>query len=160
MAVSGDEFKKAMGSFAAGVTVVTLANSAGEPRGITVTSFASVSLDPPLVLVCIDRGASVHEDFAVDGHFAVNMLAADQQNVSNQFASAVPDRFAGIEHTAAPGGSPLLGGAMTAIECRCTAALEGGDHTIFLGEVEYTKVSDTSPLVYCRGKYREITPAG
>jgi flavin reductase (DIM6/NTAB) family NADH-FMN oxidoreductase RutF len=160
MAVSGDEFRKALGSFPAGVTVVTLTNSAGEPRGITVTSFASVSLAPPLVLVCIDNGASMHGDFAVDGHFAVNMLRADQQNVSNQFASPVPDRFAGVEHTAAPGGSPLLAGAMTAIECRCTAALEGGDHTIFLGEVVYTQVSDAPPLVYCRGQYREITPGG
>ena len=160
MAISADEFKQALGSFPAGVTVVTLANSAGEPRGITVTSFTSVSLEPPLVLVCIDRGASVHDDFTVEGHFAVNMLAADQQSVSNQFASSVPDRFEGIEHTAAPGGSPLLSGVMTAIECRCTAALEGGDHTIFLGEVVYTRFSDAAPLAYCQGKYQGVTPAG
>jgi len=160
MAVSGDEFKQAMGSFPTGVTIVTLTNAAGEPRGITVTSFTSVSLDPPLVLVCIDCRASLHDDFAVDGHFAVNMLAADQQAISNQFASSVPDRFEGVAHTPAPGGSPLLDGAMTAIECRCTAALDGGDHTTFLGEVEFTRVSDAEPLVYCRGKYHGVTPAG
>jgi flavin reductase (DIM6/NTAB) family NADH-FMN oxidoreductase RutF len=160
MAVSGDEFKQALGSFPAGVTVVTLANAAGELRGITVTSFASVSLDPPLVLVCIDRRASLHDDFAVDQHFAVNILATSQKSVSNQFASSVPDRFEGIGHTAAPGGSPLLDGALTAIECRCTAAFDGGDHTIFLGEVETARFSDAQPLAYCQGKYQGVTPAG
>ncbi|MEZ6071493.1 MAG: flavin reductase family protein [Pirellulales bacterium] len=159
MAVSADEFKQALGTLVSGVTVVTLNNAAGAPRGITVTSFTSLSLEPPLVLVCIDHRASVHDDFHVGGRFAVNLLAAEQQSISNQFASSAPDRFAGIAHTLAPGGSPFIDGAMTSIECRCTAALEGGDHTIFVGEVECTRFNDAEPLLYGQGKYQRITRA-
>src|SRR6185503_17550591 len=118
MAVSHEEFRQALGRFASGVTVVTCMSKAGDPCGITVSAFSSLSLDPPLVLICIDKRASMYEELKEDCCFAVNVLAQDQESVSRRFASRDADRFKGIGYREGLTGSPLIEGALAFIECR------------------------------------------
>ena len=157
MPVTKEEFRQAMGHFAAAVTVVTTRLQDGGRAGITVTAFSSLSLDPPLILVCIDRRARLHDELTVGRHFAVNILKDDQELVSRRFASSQGDQFAEIGATEGPGGSPLITGALTAIECQVTERLAGGDHTIVVGQVETTRISEGKPLVYFRGGYAQLT---
>lgn len=153
MPISKDEFRSALGRFASGVTIVTTKTKEDKPIGITVSAFASVSLEPPLILVCIDKRASVH-DILEEGHpFAVNILAEDQEILSRRFASKELDRFAGIGYTEGEAGVPILNGALATIECRVAHPYSGGDHTIIVGEVERIDVSDGKPLAYFRGGY-------
>ena len=156
MPVSKDEFRSAMGRFASGVTVVTTKTKDDKPSGITVSAFSSVSLEPPLILVCIDKRASVHDILEEGHHFAVNVLAESQEVISRRFASKDPDRFAGIGYTEGIAGDPLLTDALACIECRVVHAYPGGDHTIVVGEVERTSVSDGKPLAYFRGGYVQL----
>ncbi len=152
MAVSKDEFRLALRNFASGITVVTT-TSAGQQFGITVSAFTSVSLEPPLILVCIDKRASIHDHLAEGAAFAVNILAADQQDLSQRFASKVEDRFANVATTTDANGSPLLDGALAHLQCRVVQAYAGGDHTICVGEVEATSVKQGKPLAYFDGQY-------
>jgi flavin reductase (DIM6/NTAB) family NADH-FMN oxidoreductase RutF len=156
MAVGKDEFRRALGQFASGVTVVTSKGGGDKPQGITVSAFASVSLEPPLVLVSIDKRASMHDSLAEGTYFAVNILTEDQELVSRRFASKEEDRFEGIGFTYGVTGSPLLTGALANIECRVVHAYPGGDHTIFVGEVEATGVTEGKPLAYFRGGYSQL----
>jgi flavin reductase (DIM6/NTAB) family NADH-FMN oxidoreductase RutF len=153
MPVSKDEFRQALGHFASGVTVVTSRCEDDQVRGITVSAFSSLSLEPPLVLICIDKRASLHDHLKEGRHFAVNMLGETQELISRRFASKEPNRFEGVGYSEGLTGSPLLDGAMAFIECRVVNAYPGGDHTIFVGEVEATRVSDGRPLAYFRGGY-------
>jgi Conserved protein/domain typically associated with flavoprotein oxygenases, DIM6/NTAB family len=156
MPISKDEFRSALGRFASGVTIVTTKTKEDKPIGITVSAFASVSLEPPLILVCIDKRASVH-DILEEGHpFSVNILAEDQEILSRRFASKEPDRFAGIGYTEGEAGVPILNGALAAIECRVAHSYSGGDHTIIVGEVERIDVTDGKPLAYFRGGYVQL----
>lgn len=150
------QFKLAMSHFASGVTVVTT-DIDGRRYGMTVASFASLSLRPPLVLVCIEKGTTSHDAFARRGAFAVNILGASQSGLSSRFASRVEDRFAGVE--TAPGtvtGAPLIQGSLVSIECTLRDQLDGGDHTIFVGEVVAITFDEGEPLVYYRSGYREL----
>lgn len=156
MSVTSDEFRRALGNFASGVTVVTSATAEGRPLGVTVASFASLSLDPPLVLICLDNRISMCEHLRQADRFAVNILAEDQAHVSNQFASRVDDRFAGVDHRPGVTGSPVLTAALASIECRVVERCPGGDHTIFLGHVEATEVRDERPLIYFRSRYGRL----
>lgn len=157
MAVSKHDFKLALAQFAASVTVVTTRTKEGAPAGITVTAFSSLSLDPPLVLVCIDKRARLHDHLEVGRHFIVNILAADQEAVSNRFASRSEDPFAGIAHSLGPDDVPAIDGAVAGIECRVVERLPGGDHTIIVGEVDNTRVDESrQPLLYARGGYRRL----
>lgn len=156
MPISKDEFRSAMGRFASGVTVVTVKSKDDKLSGITVSAFSSVSLEPPLILVCISKGASVH-DLLEEGHyFAVNVLAEDQEIISRRFASKEPDRFSGMGYTEGGTGAPLITGAIASIECRVAHVYPGGDHTIIVGEVEIVNVSDGKPLAYFRGGYVQL----
>lgn len=155
MAVDEKTFRSAMAQFVSGVTVVTTGHE-GKRFGMTVASFTSLSLEPPLVLVCIERRVASHEAIREAGHFAVNFLSAEQQALSNQFASRAEDRFAGVATTSGINGDPLLDGALCTIECRLTEALPGGDHSIFVGEVLSAKITEAAPLVYFRSGYREL----
>jgi flavin reductase (DIM6/NTAB) family NADH-FMN oxidoreductase RutF len=146
-----------MGSFATGVTVVTARSAEGKPLGITVSAFSSLSLDPPLVLICIDHRASIHDHLGEGSNFAVNVLAEDQEAISARFASRDPDRFSGINYTEGACGAPLIAGALAHIECRVVHAYPGGDHTIYVGQVEATQVVDCNPLGYFRGKYFRLS---
>jgi flavin reductase (DIM6/NTAB) family NADH-FMN oxidoreductase RutF len=157
MAVGKDEFRRALGQFASGVTVVTMKDQDGKPQGITVSAFASVSLDPPLVLVSIDKRASLHDSFTEGSAFAVNILAEDQELISRRFASKEEDRFAGVGFSLGANGAPLLTGALTSLECHVVHAYPGGDHTIFVGEVDATLVAEGKPLAYFRGGYSQLS---
>ena len=160
MVVSPDLFRQVAGCFATGVTVVTTQDRQGVPYGLTVNSFTSVSLDPPLVLVCLDNGLTGLDIFLESDRFAVNILTRDQQDISNHFASRGTDRSQGPY---APGqtGIPVVTGSMAWFECETVHEYAGGDHVILVGEVKAAFLGDpgTDPLLFYRGRYRDIGPA-
>lgn len=157
MGVSNDEFRAALGRFASGVTVVTTRDKNDGLHGITVSAFCSVSLNPPLILVCIDNRSSSLEHLAEGCHFAVNILSEEQQHLSQKFASKDPNRFAGISlKESQTARLPLLDQAIAHLECRAVYNYPAGDHTIIVGEVEAMAVTDDNPLLYCRGGYQKL----
>lgn len=157
--VSKEDFKQVMGSFAAGVTVVTTVDGAGQKWGLTATAFTSVSLEPMLCLICVDRRAGSHGALSDARKFAVNVLSAAQEPLSNRFASRIDDKFEGVPHrSGAETGCPLLDGALATLECEVTAIVPGGDHDIFVGELKGVTVAEGEPLLYFRGKYCDLTP--
>lgn len=156
MPVSKDEFRIALSRFVSGVTVVTSLGKDNRPAGITVSAFSSVSLEPPLVLACIDKRASLHDYLGEGRHFAVNILAEDQEHLSRRFASKDQDRFDDRGYREGVTGAPLLEGAIAHIECRVVHAYPGGDHTIIVGEVEAASVAEHKPLAYYRGRYSHL----
>jgi flavin reductase (DIM6/NTAB) family NADH-FMN oxidoreductase RutF len=151
--IGPDGFKRAMRAFTSGVTVVTLRD--GEAlHGITVSAFSSLSLDPPLVLVCIDKNAASHDVFARAGAFVVNILEAGQEGLSNLFASRDEDKFARAAWHEGVVGAPVLDGTFGVAECVLHDSLPGGDHTIFVGRVVAASARDGMPLLYGQGGYR------
>jgi flavin reductase (DIM6/NTAB) family NADH-FMN oxidoreductase RutF len=160
MPVSKDEFRQALSRFASGVTVVTTKGEDGRPRGLTVSAFSSLSLDPPLVLICIDKRSSLHPHLKEGRGFAVSILAEDQEAISRRFASKdLQDRFNGIKIREGVMGLPLIEGAIAHIECLIVGSFPGGDHTIFIGQVEATAVEEGRPLAYFRGNYARVEPS-
>ncbi|HYH06557.1 MAG TPA: flavin reductase family protein [Thermoanaerobaculia bacterium] len=155
MPIDDARFKLAMSHFASGVTVVTTEHD-GTPYGMTVASFASLSLHPPLVLVCIEKSTKTHEAILHAQAFGVSMLAQSQQDVSGRFASKRDDKFEGVRVRRGELGVPLVEGAICTLECRVHDSLPGGDHTIFVGEVVDAQTADAAPLVYFRSGYREL----
>jgi len=151
------DFRRALGQFATGVTVVTTRTSDGRKVGVTVNSFSSVSLDPPLLLWNLSRQAPSFADFTHATHVAINVLAANQHHLSRQFSTPLPDKFAGVEFVEGPAGVPLLTGVNAHFVCRNVRQYDGGDHVIFLGEVEEYKYTDGEPLVFHSGRYRLAT---
>jgi flavin reductase (DIM6/NTAB) family NADH-FMN oxidoreductase RutF len=156
MPVDQAEFRRTLGHFASAVTVVTAKLKNGHLAGITVTAFSSLSLDPPLVLVCIDKRARIHDHLAAAEHFAVNILGEEQETVSRRFASSGPDQFREIGYSEGAQGVPLIHDTIATIECRTVDRLPGGDHTIIVGQVEATSVREGKPLVYFRGGYSRL----
>jgi flavin reductase (DIM6/NTAB) family NADH-FMN oxidoreductase RutF len=158
--VSRDDFKKVMASFAAGVTVVTTVDDDGSLWGLTATAFSSLSLDPPLCLVCVDRRAGSHAPLGRSRKFGVSMLCAEQQLLSNRFASPLDDKFAGVDYRFGEvTGCPLLDSALATLECEVVQIYEGGDHDIFVGRICATSVDEGArPLVYWRGNYGDVAP--
>jgi flavin reductase (DIM6/NTAB) family NADH-FMN oxidoreductase RutF len=148
--------RDALGAFATGVTVVTALDPEGRAIGLTVNSFNSVSLEPPLVLWSLSLASPNLEAFRRAGHFAVNVLAADQQALSERFARRNSDKFAGIDWREGLGGAPLLPGCCAVLECRNETQHAGGDHLIFIGRVEGCSRSDRPPLVFQGGCYRQL----
>jgi flavin reductase (DIM6/NTAB) family NADH-FMN oxidoreductase RutF len=155
MPVDDAQFKLAMSHFASGVTVVTTEQD-GAPFGMTVAAFSSLSLHPPLVLVCIEKSVRTHEAIAAAGKFGVSILSDTQADVSNRFASRTEDKFSGIPTHRGTTGVPLIDGAITTLECTVTEQLAGGDHSIFVGEVVAIETAEGVPLVYYRSGYREL----
>jgi flavin reductase (DIM6/NTAB) family NADH-FMN oxidoreductase RutF len=156
MALTPTEFRTALRNYAAGVTVVTTRDRDGRPSGLTASAFTAVSLDPPLVLVCVDHTATAHPAFRAHGRFAVNVLRREQEAVSRRFAESGGDKFRGVPYHEGRTGLPLLDGALATLECRLVEAHEAGDHTIFVGEVEAAAVSGGRPLVYFHGGYHSL----
>jgi|SRR5215204_322616 len=154
--IDKDEFRAALGRFPSGVTVVTTKDAAGRFHGITVSAFASVSLDPPMILVCIEKTTGSHYAFQESEFFVVNVLTEEQENLSNRFASPIPDKFDGIDYRLGVGEIPVLADALVTLECRLAYAHEGGDHTIFVGLIEKSETKDANPLVYWHGNYRKL----
>lgn len=153
-------FRLALGRFPTGVCIVTTRHADGEPVGITVSSFNSVSLDPPLILWSLRRSSPCLPAFAQAGRFALSVLADDQAMISNRFASPVGDRFAGVRTCAAPDGLPLIDRAAAHFACTTWAQYDGGDHLIFVGEVGYFAHWRRSPLVFAAGSYDSLVPRG
>lgn len=156
MAITKEEFRAALGRFASGVTVVTTKDNSGKLFGITVSAFCSVSLEPPLVLVCIEKRAGSHHAFQESEAFVVNILSEAQQSISNHFASHIDDKFAGVEYSSGIADLPVLKDCSANLECRLHQVSEGGDHTIFIGEIEKATITEENPLVYWHSKYREL----
>lgn len=151
---SNAEFRTALGMFATGVTIVTARTPAGELVGLTANSFNSVSLTPPLVLWSLSQGASCMAAFRQGSHYAINILAADQQALALRFASRGADRFADLAFTQGRSGAPLISGSVATFECFNRSRYEEGDHVIFVGEVEYCQWRHgASPLLYHGGKF-------
>lgn len=152
-------FRATLGRFATGVTVVTTCEQ-DQPVGITVNAFASLSLDPPLVLICIDRSSYVHDLLQRTGIFAANILADDQLHLSNCFARRSQERlkgFCGATFSTAVTGAPILDGAVGYVDCRIVGVYPGGDHSIFVGHVESLGGTDKAlPLLYHRGAYVQM----
>lgn len=142
-------FRDAMARFASGVTVVTTVDGSGSPWGFTASAFSSLSLDPPLILVCLDKRAESHGVFDQADHFAISILAAHQKDTAMRFATRGADKFGGFE--VQPGEAtrlPLIPEAMVHLECRMHDRLPGGDHTILIGEVLRAHSEDRSPLLH------------
>ena len=165
--VSPDDLRSlrdALGCFATGITVVTLPpesdggdESGGQPVGVTVNSFNSVSLDPPLVLFSIGKGSYSIRFFERAKHFVVNVLADDQQALSDHFAAHGPERWSEIKYDTWQSGAPVLHGTVSAFECEAHARVDGGDHVIFIGRVTGMAChADRHPLLYIRGHYTRI----
>lgn len=157
MTTNAADFRRALGSFATGVTIVTTRGTDGQPLGLTVNSFNSVSLDPPLVLWSLANNSRNLEAFRKAGHWAVHVLATQQEALSSRFARAGEDKFAGVDCDVGVGDTPLLPDCTARFQCRTTFQYEGGDHTIFVGEVLDFDVSDAPPLVFHGGQYAHAT---
>ena len=157
MSITPSDFRRAMGCFATGVTVITV-DQDGEIHGMTANAFCSVSLDPMLVLVCVDHRARTHAHLHARKRFGVNVLRSDQQAVSEYYArSSEAHQHAeeeGARFDRTPHGTPVLHDALAYLECRLHSTQRAGDHTIFIGEVEDVVVRDGEPLLFFRGQYR------
>jgi flavin reductase (DIM6/NTAB) family NADH-FMN oxidoreductase RutF len=154
--INSDQFRQVMGHFATGITIVTARDSSGEPRGLTVNSFTSVSLDPLLVLVCLDKRLSSLKAFEESKKFGVSMLSEHQEELSRIFAKRDSERPASLYFDGEMG-LPLLKDALAVMECETVAVYPGGDHLIYLGEVKHAQVLHAhEPLLYFRGKYRKL----
>jgi flavin reductase (DIM6/NTAB) family NADH-FMN oxidoreductase RutF len=155
MSVDPDAFRSVLGRFASGVTVVTVRDPKGRDQGMTVSAFSSVSLSPPLVMVCIGHDASLHPLIDHITHLGVNILSATQEALSRRFAAHL-DRFDGVGFERGESGVALIEGALAFLECRVVARHAAGDHTIVIAEVEAAGNRDDRPLLYYRGGYAQL----
>lgn len=151
-------FRRALGNFATGVTVVTAATECGQRVGVTANSFNSVSLDPPLILWSLDKRSTSHAVFEQASHFAVNVLAADQIDLSNNFARPRDDRFGGITFEPGEGGAPVFADCAARFHCEKFQQLDGGDHWIMIGKVVAFDDFGRAPLLYHQGAYSMVLP--
>jgi flavin reductase (DIM6/NTAB) family NADH-FMN oxidoreductase RutF len=149
----GRDLRRAFGNFATGVTIVTTLDAQGNPCGFTANSFTSVSIDPPLLLVSIAKSAFGCEVFTASRGFAVNILARDQRELSNRFAAAGTDKFAGLDWQGKDSGSPLIDGVVAWFDCSHHQQVDAGDHIILLGRVLDYAYNTHTPLGFCRGAY-------
>jgi len=161
MTISQQQFREALGRFATGVTVITVALENGEIHGMTANAFCSVSLEPLLVLVCVHQDARTHGMLHEKKRFGVNILADNQQQLSEYFARPLQHqnaREAGGRFTSTRHGTPVLEGGLAYLECRLESATAAGDHTVFIAHVEELMIHTGSPLLFYGGKYRKVGP--
>jgi flavin reductase (DIM6/NTAB) family NADH-FMN oxidoreductase RutF len=156
MTVTPDDFRAALSRFPSGITVVTSVNRQSVAHGITVSAFCSVSLEPPLILVCIEKTTGSHTALLESRVFVVNFLAAGQDALSERFSSILTDKFDGVGLRPGIGGVPMLRDALVTLECALRDDFDGGDHTIFVGEVETVTIRDGDPLFSFHGSYRDL----
>ena len=156
MSVSPDEFRSILGRFPSGVTVVTTKAADGSDHGMTVSAFCSVSLEPPLVLICIEKTASAHEALTTAPAFVVNILSAKQEQIARRFSIVDIDRFEGVGFSRSRNGTAVLDDVLGVIECSRFALHDAGDHTIIVGEVEAGRAEIGAPLLYYRGGYAQL----
>lgn len=152
-ALDSDAFRRACGRFATGVAVVTTLADDGTPHGLTINSFASLSLNPPLVMAAIACDCAFLAHFESSGHFAINILTVHQRELSNRFAVLPEGRFAGVEWRFGVTESPMIEGSLTVIECRTTQVLDAGDHRVLIGEAVAVEVGEGQPLIFFASDY-------
>jgi flavin reductase (DIM6/NTAB) family NADH-FMN oxidoreductase RutF len=158
MADAKQMLRQVMGQFATGVTIVSLVNERGEPTGLTANALTSVSLDPPLILICVDKKSQSYPHFKQGAHFSVSVLSEKQEELSRRFARTDSEKFEGVPHHLGTTGAPIVDDALAYIECEVVDSFPGGDHTIFLGEVKESGMTEGLPLLFFRGAYRRLDP--
>jgi len=151
------ELRRVMGMFATGVTVLTTRDASGKPYGLTANAVTSLSLDPPLLIICIDKRAETHPHFFDSRCFVVNILSEDQEELSTHFAKSGGEKFGSLPYSINEDGVPVLEGTLGQVECRIVETHEGGDHVIHIGEVQHAAVRGGRPLLFFQGKYRQMT---
>jgi flavin reductase (DIM6/NTAB) family NADH-FMN oxidoreductase RutF len=158
VSVDAASFRQAMGQFATGVTVVTTRDASGQPLGLTVSAFCSVSLEPPLVLVCIDHRSEANRGLRESGLFGVSVLGEHQEDVSRRFAAPGADKLEGFAFLDGPHGLPLVPGAVAHVECRVRSFHDEGDHAVWVGEVLGASAHSGRPLLHHVGGYARLEP--
>ena len=156
MPIEKNELRRVMGHFATGVTVITTFSKEGKLHGLTANAVSSLSLDPPLLIICVDKKAESYASFEESGVFTVNILAADQEDLSRRFAVSGGEKFEGVAFRRGANGAPILNGSLAHLECKLYASYEGGDHTIYLGLIDEAETREIKPLLFFRGGYREL----
>ena len=154
--ISPDDFRRVLSHFASGVTIVTTSDGEQRPTGLTASAFCSVSLDPPLILICVDHKSQSYPHLRESGRFAINILHQGHEQLSRRFASSRLDKFDGVAFKLGTLGVPLIDEALAHLECRTVSAHVEGDHTIFVGRVEGIGVGEGEPLLYYGGRYHRL----
>jgi flavin reductase (DIM6/NTAB) family NADH-FMN oxidoreductase RutF len=154
--IDSDDFRSVLGRFASGVTIVTSMDADGNDQGMTVSAFCSLSLEPPLILFCVDRTASMYSSLADAPGFTVNILSDKQESMARRFSGPDPNRFDGIGYSRGGNGMVILDDVLAYLECKRVAAHLGGDHCIYIGEVEVANATEGRPLLHYRGGYAEL----
>jgi flavin reductase (DIM6/NTAB) family NADH-FMN oxidoreductase RutF len=156
MPIEKNQLRQVMGHFATGVTIITTINKDGQMHGLTANAFTSVSLEPPLLLISVDKKAESYPAFEESKVFTVNILGDDQEALSRKFAVSGGNKFEGVAYRTGANGAAILEGALAFVECTLYAVYEGGDHTIYLGEIQEAVVREGKPLLFFRGGYRAL----
>ena len=151
-----DQFRKACAHFATGVAILTTRSAEGDPHGLTINSFTSLSLDPPLVMAAVAHSSAQLQAFEASSSFAVNILSEDQQDLSRRFAKVQEERFNGIAWKVGGSGAPLLDGTIASLECRTIHRIDVGDHRVLIGEAVDGRVSDGRPLLFFNSAYASL----
>ena len=154
--IDADTFRSVLGRFASGVTIVTTRDAHGVDHGMTVSAFCSLSLDPPMVVFCVDHAASMHDMLLAHPSCGVSILSSNQEAYSRRFADQDNERFDGIAYSRGESGAVLLDDALAHLECRLVAHHEGGDHTVFIAHVDRAEPRHGRPLLYYRGGYAQL----
>jgi flavin reductase (DIM6/NTAB) family NADH-FMN oxidoreductase RutF len=154
--IDADTFRSVLGRFASGVTIVTARDAHGVDHGMTVSAFCSLSLDPPMVVFCVDHAASMHDMLLAHPSCGVSILSSNQEAYSRRFADQDNERFDGIAYSRGESGAVLLDDALAHLECRLVAHHEGGDHTVFIAHVDRAEPRHGRPLLYYRGGYAQL----
>lgn len=157
MPIDRNELRRIMGHFATGVTVITTISKTGQPLGLTANAFTSVSLEPPLLLISVDKKAESYSSFEESKVFTVNILSDSQESLSRRFAVSGGNKFDGVGYRGGANGAAILNDALAFIECRLYATFDGGDHTLYLGEVQEAETREGKPLLFYRGGYRALS---
>ena len=156
MTIEAQELRRVMGHFATGVTVITTKDKDGGPNGLTANAFMSLSLNPPLILISVDKGATCYTCFEPHNGFTVNFLSEEQEDISRRFATKGIDKFAGLKWKEGSNGAAILDGVLGHVECKITQCYDGGDHTIVLGEILNVNATGERPLLFFKGKYQRL----
>jgi flavin reductase (DIM6/NTAB) family NADH-FMN oxidoreductase RutF len=156
--IDADTFRSVLGRFASGITIVTARTPNGDDHGMTVSAFCSVSLSPPMILICVDHAADMHALLAPGEPFGVSILSRDMEAHSRRFADARMDRFDGIGYLRGESGVVLIEEALAHLECRVAQQYPAGDHTVYVADVVAARARDGEPLLYYRGGYALLRP--
>src|SRR5437016_6604931 len=159
MTIDSQELRRILGHFPTGVTVITTKDTTGSPFGLTANAFTSLSLNPPLILICVDKGAQCYSCFVESNVFTVNFLHEDQEEISRRFATKGADKFAGLKWQPGSNGAAIIDGVMGYVECKITESHDGGDHTIVVGEIVNASAKGERPLLFFKGKYQRLPVA-